>query len=46
MQENEKSKKKTIEKLRMILDNPYSEDLHIENEKNRTGFPVECAAFC
>jgi ribosomal protein S13 len=34
MQENEKSKKKTIEKLRMILDNPYSEDLHIENEKN------------
>ena len=34
MQENEKSKKKTIEKLHMILDNPYSEDLHIENEKN------------
>jgi len=34
MQENEKSKKKTIEKLRMILDNPYNEDLHIENEKN------------
>jgi len=34
MQENEKSKKKTIEKLRMILDNPYSEDLHIKNEKN------------
>jgi len=34
MQENEKSKRKTIEKLRMILDNPYSEDLHIENEKN------------
>jgi hypothetical protein len=34
MQENEKSKKKTIEKLHMILDNPYSEELHIENEKN------------
>jgi len=34
MQENEKSKRKTIEKLRMILDNPYSEDLHIENERN------------
>jgi len=34
MQENEKSKKKTIEKLHMILDNLYSEDLHIENEKN------------
>ena len=34
MQENEKSKKKTIEKLHMILDNPYSEELHIDNEKN------------
>ena len=33
MQKNEKSKKKTIEKLRMILDNPNNEDLHVEDGK-------------
>jgi len=34
MQKNEKTKKKTIEKLRMILDNPSSKDLHPEDEKH------------
>ena len=33
MQKNEKSKKKTIEKLRMVLDKPFSRDLHPEDEK-------------
>ena len=33
MQRNGKSKKKTIEKLRMILDNPYNKDLHVEDGK-------------
>jgi len=33
MQKNEKSKKKTIEKLRMILDNPNNEDLQVKDGK-------------
>ena len=33
MQKNEKSKKKTIEKLRMILDNPYNKESHVEDGK-------------
>jgi hypothetical protein len=33
MQDNEKSKKEIIEKLRMILDNPYLEDDSIKNKE-------------
>jgi hypothetical protein len=33
MHRNEKSKKNTIERLRMILDNPYNKDTHINDEK-------------
>ena len=34
MQKEDKVKKKTINKLRMILDNPYEKDLNID-EKGR-----------
>ena len=33
MQENKKSKKERLEKLRMLLDNPSRKDLHTEDEK-------------